>query len=349
MVGRMINTIMKSNKKLAFIGALAVGMLLAACGSSGENTPASSSKKPGGNTGNQPTVSSSIDYSDKADFELTINGETKAVKESMPLEKPADPAAPAGKKFYGWKNTLNGGQIWDFENPNLNYVLGNINLEPCFVDANQEAQILEAELCPNINATYDGEKGMPGATYSGGQAGKGLIGRDWDEVLGCTGEEYMQDGEPTKVGAYVHFLYVKGDKLTWEFESDADATDVTIFGRYSAEYGVEDDLGYRGYKVNDESFPITVNGEKQKYGEVKLTLPVGADTNGGSFTPFQDYLVSQTVTLKKGTNIIEMTVDNTDTVNGTIASSAPVVDSIKVFSSSKITWNKKVLDNMVRE
>jgi hypothetical protein len=23
-----------------------------------------------------------------------------------------DPAAPAGKKFYGWMNTKNGGQIW---------------------------------------------------------------------------------------------------------------------------------------------------------------------------------------------------------------------------------------------
>ena len=33
-----------------------------------------------------------------------------------------------------------------------------------------------------------------------------------------------------------------------------------------------------------------------------------------------------------------MTVDNKDTINGTIASTAPVVDCIKVFSSSQITW-----------
>ena len=43
-------------------------------------------------------------------------GSTTYVDWSQPLTKPADPTAPSGQKFYGWMNTLNGGQIWDFDN-----------------------------------------------------------------------------------------------------------------------------------------------------------------------------------------------------------------------------------------
>lgn len=339
---------MKSNKKITMMGALVCGMLLAGCGGTGGgDTPTSS--KTGGDT---PTSSKApTSQAEVKKFDVTINGEKKTVDMGTALEKPADPTAPEGMAFYGWKNTLNGGQIWDFENETLNYVLGDVNLEPCFVQAGLEAQILEAELCPNINAIYGGEKGMSGMTYSGGQQGKGLIGRDWDGSLGCTGIPYEENGEPVEyAGAYVHFNYKKGNKLTWEIESDSDAENVTILGRYSAEYGVEDiETGFRGYGFNHDSYKVTVNGAKQEYGNIKLWLPAGADTNGGSFTPFQDYLITSTVSLKAGANIIEMEVDNLDTVNGTIASSAPVIDSIKVFSTSKLTWDKAVPDNMVRE
>lgn len=347
---------MKSNKKnFALMGALMCAMLLAGCGNNGENS------KPNNNNSENNTTSqngggesqseqgqagsSAASSSSKAQtpsgrkFNVTINGETKEMAEGSQLTKPADPAAPAGKAFFGWKNTLNGGQIWDFERDDLNIVLSEVNLEPCFVDADLEAQVLQAELCPNINAVYGGELGMPGATYSGGQQGKGLIGRDYDGVTGATGIDDLNI-------AYVHFMYVKGDKLTWEVESDAAVDNVTLFARFSAEYGVMDPVTDERYStINDTSFPITVNGEALKYGNIKFhNIP-----EIGQILSFQDYFISGTVSLKAGMNVIEMTVDNTDTLNGTIASSAPCVDAIKVFSTSELTWAAAEYDNLERD
>lgn len=349
-----VNTNMKSSKKnFALMGAFVCAMLLAACGSnvtsSKQNSENNNNSETTSTTGgeSQPAGQESAQTSSKSKapvvsdrkYNVTINGEKKELAEGSSLTKPADPAAPAGKAFYGWKNTLNGGQIWNFERDDLNIVLADINLEPCFVDADLDVQILEAELCPNINAVYGGELGMPGATYSGGQQGKGLIGRDWDGATGATGIDEFNI-------AYVHFMYIKGDKLTWEVESDSAAENVALFASFSAEYGLLDPVNDDRYSaINDKSFPITVNGEAIEYGSIKFhNIP-----EIGQILSFQDYFISGSISLKAGKNIIEMTVDNMDTLNGTIASSAPCVDSIKVFSTSELTWNEAVYDNLERD
>ena len=365
LVNKHTDTHMKK-KNIILIGTIACAMLLAGCGetkpsdsktsskpateeSSKIEEPTSDSKpgqekdessseeapKPGTNSSSSKKPSSSAP-SGKTQ-EVTINGTKTTVAYGSALTKPADPTAPAGKKFYGWKNTLNGGQIWDFEKEDLNIVLDNVNLEPCFVDASLDVQILEAELCPNINALYGGELGMPGATYSGGQQGKGLIGIDYDGEIGCTGVDGLN--------AFVHFMYVKGDKLTWQIESSAAAQNVMLFARFGAEYGIQDpDTDERYSSVNQESFPITVNDEPLAYGTIKLhNIP-----EIGQFLSFQDYY-SGTFNLEEGENIIEMTVDNEDTLNGTIASSAPMVDSIKLFSTSTITWDYADYENLERD
>ena len=64
------------------------------------------------------------------------------------------------------------------------------------------------------------------------------------------------------------------------------------------------------------------------------------------FLHFQDFFLSANVNLVAGKNTIQMTVNNNDTLNGTIASTAPVVDCIKVFSSSNLTWPTAKLSQM---
>ena len=260
-----------------------------------------------------------------------------------PLVKPADPTAPDGKQFYGWMNVLNGGQIWNFDNEHLNKVMSDVTLKPLFVPAGMNPQVFEAEECPDFTLEEWGPKGMPGATYSGGQNGLGLVGKDFI-VDGET--KYGTSGNYTvgtsQVAGFAHFLYCKGDTLTWELESSAAAENVTMFMRLSAEYGIADPLTDEVTSwVDDTTFPITVNGTKLQYGKVTLHNIIPMD-----FIPFQDYFVSATVSLQAGKNTIQMKVDNKVTLNGTIASSAPVVDCIKLYSSSTLIWPGAMESNL---
>ena len=301
----------------------------------GQNSDASSSssKKSSSKTDN-PSVkyNVTIDYGDS-------NKQTLQVGMGESLSKPDDPDVPNGMTFYGWKNKLNGGQIWDFEKDDLNVVMSDVYLEPCFVDESLTVQLFEAELCPAISAVYGQEVGMPGATYSGGQQGKGLIGRDYDNQFGTTGYD-----DSTR--AYVHFMYIKGDTLTWELYSNEAAENVTFFARFSAEYGLMDPVTDERYSIiNDEGFPIKVNGESLKYGTIKFhNIP-----EIGQILTFQDYFISASVSLKEGKNVIEMIVDNEDTLNGTIASSAPCIDSIKLYSTSELEWPDACYENLERD
>ena len=281
-----------------------------------------------------------VSYKDESG---ALIGETTYVNEGDPLTAPANPTAPAGKVFYGWQNTNNGGQIWDYTNVTLNQVMDDVEFKPLFVSEG-DPQIFEAEECPDYLDEAWGSKGMPGNTYSGGNNGLALISQDFYDETGKN--KYGASGDYTVNGshfaAFAHFLYVKNDRLTWELESDAPATNVTMIMRLSAEYGLlNSDNGDTTSWVDDTTFPITVNGEKLQYGKITFhnIIPM-------LFIPFQDYYVSATISLNQGKNIIQMKTDNTVTINGTIASSAPVVDCIKLYSSSNLTWPNACPDNL---
>jgi len=77
---------------------------------------------------------------------------TEQIRSVNKIEKPADPTAPEGKVFYGWKNTNNGGQIWNFDDDTLGKPQEDVVLEPLFIPANINPQYLEAELAPVIQA-----------------------------------------------------------------------------------------------------------------------------------------------------------------------------------------------------
>ena len=363
---------MKNNikKKVAFASMFVALLTIVSCNngnnpSEKKSQQADGSSQQAGSTKKKSSsafVFSSIDEATLPDYNVKIVGADDAVisnetvKHGRPLTKPADPTnVPAGKRFYGWMNVKNGGQIWDFDAQDLNVVMGDVELKPLFVD-DLQPQVFEAELCPAITEDRGGQ-GMEGATYSGGAKGKQLVNRAFDGEYKASGS-YIQDDDGTVrfadstddpgmiFGGYVHFMYAKGDTLTWELNSDAAASNVTLFARFAGEYAKADPVtGEKKFTLTDEEFQVKVNGVKINYGSFTLhNIP-----ETGQFTTFQDYFMSATLDLNEGVNKVEMVVNNDFNLFSTIAAAAPCVDCIKVLSSSNITWPKAKLANLERD
>ncbi len=352
-------------KKALLVSMMVASLVLTGCGKNdktptvstgGSSTAPASSELPPDSMKEEP-------YEEGAPFEEEIGNDwpsytvtfdyqgngtnaTQNVKYKGKLTKPADPTAPAGKKFYGWMNAADGGRIWNFNRKMLNAVMGDMTLVPCFIDADKKLQTFEAEYCPDIMGE-DGT-GMWGATYSGGNRGKGLIGKDWDNELSASHKlgALNEDGDDYLPGAFVHFLYVQGNTLTWKLNASAADTNVTLFARFGAEYGsVSEDHGLgRKYSFTDEMFTIKVNNQAVQYGTISIR---NAPSTDGAFLPFSDYMVSASVNLNAGENIIQMKVENNITIYSSAGATAPTVDAIRLVTSSDLTWPEEDLTNMV--
>lgn len=380
---------MKKQKTLGLALFASAAMLLAACGGPSETGKSEPSKSQAGGNSTPTSVPASIDENlPKYDVVIKDAAGAEISNEKISLRqaitKPADPAAPAGKVFYGWKNTKNGGQIWDFEEDHkLNQVMGDVELVPMFVPANMQPTVFEAELCPEITQA-NGGTGMDGATYSGGAKGKQFVGRTYDGEAGATSvasaryyevyanaeeqELEIKEGlaeltdpqetgkiyaEKTKEftfsGALVHFNYKKGNVLSFKINSPAAETGVSLIARFSAEYGkalegadYEDTID----AFDDEDFQVKVNGTAQKYGNVAIHNIVG--TSGAEYIYCQDYYMGD-INLVAGENTIELVVNNDKTLNGTIAASAPCIDSVKLFSNNSLTWPTARYTNLIAD
>ena len=278
-------------------------------------------------------------------------GDVTYIDRGAAITKPDDPTAPSGMAFYGWMNVKNGGQIWNFDDAYLNQVMEDVELKPLFVKAGLDAQVFEAEQCRDItefakdlddegNQKVDDNGNpkwieMPGATYSGGAKGGQLIQPDFyidgKSEYGSSGNYTSKEGK--QVAAFVHFMYAKDDTLTWKVNSDVAATNVTIFMRLSGEYGLINEENELTYSFTSDMFQVKVNDVALDYGKVSLHNLIDKE-----FVPFQDYFVSGSVNLNAGENIIQLKVNNSQSLNGTIAATSPCVDCIKVYSESNLTW-----------
>ena len=348
---------MKSIKnKLVMMVLLVSSMALAACNGGGNDKSeagSSSKKKP------SSFVPSAISIAELPKYEvkfLNADGSElskETVEHGSSLVKPNTvPTAPEGQKFYGWMNTKNGGQIWDFDSQDINVVMQDIELKPLFIP-NLEAQPLEAELCPAITEA-NGGRGMDGATYSGGAKGSQLVNkRDKGHALKSSGDYFLEDDDSVRYatasddpedvfGSFVHFNYKKGNTLTWNINSSAAAENVVVMMRISGEYGLQNtETNEVAFTFDEDMFPIKVNGEKLKYGQITIH-----NVEPMFWNTFQDYYLSATVSLKAGANVIEAIVDNEVSLNGTIESTSPCLDCLKLFSTSEITWSEAKLANL---
>ena len=301
-------------------------------------------------------------FKDAAGTEISKN----KVTYGQPItEIPANPTAPAGQTFYGWAEAANGHRVWNFDKADVNKITGETVLEPLFIKSG-ETRYLEAELCPSIIANG----GMDGATYSGGQKGTGLIKKDFPGESDPTKSEYgstceidpfyytkvgstvtiVEEGTPGaqkidpkggNYGYFVHYFYINGNKLVWNINVSEAAENVAVFGRFSAEYGISDpQTGELASSFTSDEVKVKVNGTVLNYGEITIHNIVDKEC-----VTFEDFYLGS-VNLKAGANTIEFLVDNTRTVNGTIASTSPCIDSIKLITNSTITWEEASLVNL---
>lgn len=269
---------------------------------------------------------------------------TQYINRGEALTKPADPTAPSGKTFYGWRATNNGGQIWDFEDKQLKLVMQDLTFEPLFIDSSLQAQALEGELCPNILT-------MKGATYSGGSQGRGMTARDshssinenplkasgnyiWDENQEARYATESDEYEKT-FGGFVHNMHIQGNFLEWEFTASEAASNVVLAMRACAEYGLDGQDGELVCAISDQKCKVYLNNELVEYGNLNIHNVIF-----NKYFTFQDYVLNTNVSLKKGTNTLKFLVDNNDFVGSgnSLVAQAPVFDCFKLFTSSTIEW-----------
>lgn len=181
-------------------------------------------------------------------------------------------------------------------------------------DSGKTKYTLEAEQT-NLESKY-------GSGYSGSTTGTGMVLAD------------DTDNKSASNGYYVGWLYYNGAYLSFEFDAEEDINDLDIAFRLSAQYNnveVKDDEIYVGINYDDEAgdyeqkfdFPVTI----ESYSEFS-----------SSVMDFQDYVVAENVSVKKGHNTVELVINNDiKGVGGTMKAAAPLVDCVYLSTTGKIT------------
>ena len=260
-------------------------------------------------------------------FNLNYKGAPKAsvvpVEKGKTVTAPTDPTRD-GKAFIGWSVDSESTQIYDFTYP----VNKDMTLYAAWGETGAEklkGYTFEAEYCPCIT---DGQ-GMQGSTYSGGTSGQGLIQEDYDGSAEASNR------------FWVHFLYNKGDNLIFNIESDKAVSNATIYMRLSAEY--------RGpMEINATKYPVKLNDEAISYESIFFP---NVPAQGAGWLAFEDYPLGINLSLKQGTNKIEMITDNDEWLYGTALSTAPMVDCLKfsVPEDVNLTWPTAKYSNIISE
>ena len=254
----------------------------------------------------------------KCRFDLNYDGAPAAteveVMQKQAVARPNDPTRD-GYQFIGWvvdKDTRE--EYFDFTRLFTDNVTLYAKWGPV---GSPKAYRFEAEYSDVITKGM----GMGGATYSGGQRGRGLI-QEADANMKASN------------GAFVHFLYVEGNNLVFEINSDAAGT-AKIDMRLSAEYK-SPSFSISSTGTDDASkYTVKVNGTAIDYGKITFT---DVPAQGTGWKPFADYPLTASVPLVAGKNTVEMITDNKDLFFGTAEATAPMIDCITVETSCTLSW-----------
>lgn len=135
-------------------------------------------------------------------------------------------------------------------------------------------------------------------------------------------------------GYFVQKLFYYGATIEFHVTSDKAVSGAALTLRLSPDMF---DLHFKG----TQNYKITVN-DQTYYLDYDLTGAYTSDTPGkhgmSNKRPFENYLISTTVSLNKGDNVIKLIVNNNIAHEGTMWAEAPLVDCIYVASDSTLSW-----------
>ena len=132
-------------------------------------------------------------------------------------------------------------------------------------------------------------------------------------------------------GFYVSNLYYNGAYLEFVINSDAAVEDAVLVLRLTAEF--------YDMHLTDENYLVMVNDDEIAYGKIDLEGAI-TDLSTDQKRPFTDHIISSTVSLVEGENIIRLQVNNDEKqgATGTMNAIAPMVDCIYVYTDAELTW-----------
>lgn len=188
-----------------------------------------------------------------------------------------------------------------------------------------------------------------GVGSSNGANGIGLVSKDTVGTAGVSGDYFMSS------------MFLNGCYAEFIIESDRDVTDALLTLRLSAEWEdmyiapkdcTVEGVNYYGFEVCSGTVVLDDNGNPvqdfdlgmkyenkivYEYDPIALegAIPFGNDY---SKRPFDDHIITNKLTLRKGLNVIRLTVANTHSHDGSMQASAPSIDCIYVQTDAKLTW-----------
>jgi len=225
--------------------------------------------------------------------------------DTVEIEKNKKTTAPSptrdGYLFDGWYTEDSCTTSFDFS--------GRVTTDNILYAKWLKIQVFEAEMCDWSN--------FVGFGYSGGVNG-------WNAVYL---DNYNADASN---GYFVTGLYDNGLSVEFNIQSDKEVDDAILVLRLSGEYS--------SFTLSDDEFLTTINGNKVSFGNFSFDITGVSGTDKLKFTDFKS---TSRVHLNKGNNVIKLTVDcDRKGIGGTMYALAPMLDCIKVCSTSEVTWGE---------
>lgn len=227
---------------------------------------------------------------------------TQTINTGRRVSKPADPDRTAeGYAFLGWYADAACLQSFNFNT---------------FINENTTIYARWSKI-HTFEAEYVDLTGKFGVGWSSSVEGRGML-----------------DTESTASnGWFVGYMYVTGNKLTFNVTAKEDVDDCVLVLRLTAE-------GEQGAVVSltDEELLVKVNDKKLDY--ATLVFDGIPDINGGTRRPFSNHTINTSVSLKKGENVIELIVNNSKNMGGTMNATAPMFDCMYIYTDAEIGWTE---------
>lgn len=282
-------------------------------------------------TKQQYTVSFDLNYTGAVN-----NIESEEVIEGLTASEPVSPTRTSVSTkghqaqdftFLGWCLDAECKNDFDFDTP----ITGDITLYAKW----KALYLFEAE---HTNLVDDEGQPIKGMGASGGSEGNEMVDQPSTAAMGIN---------PSN-GYYVTYLFAPGIRLKWVINSDRDVDNVKFIFRISCESKgfalTPEDVGDDEFTEGGtllSTYIISLNGVPIEYPVIEITDAQGHEDTGDK-RPFSDHILSTTISLKKGENVITCLTANNHGMGGTMAATAPVIDCIKLEAAAELSWEPNV-------